>query len=451
MKILHNALLYIGFATNTTAAISGSSDGSPTNYILLNGRVVSVEAKVTQVQHPPESLAQVTMNAANQESSVDSAKMQLSIAFMPMEGIYNKSKVHYERLCTVPESPNSVESVTSVVDVDAENATFIIRETSPDNPGLVFDTLCELNGQVYRCDMPTQEVDFSPFGLDAVLTIEGKEYGVWKGVQNYIHAPRQTFTCEGSDCRVEPASNLFGILTEEMPCSSLAVYEYERESALSSQSGANLLIKSVNTKTQAHLDIQNLATEALVDSENEFEAVLFDFQSQQTLASLVWNKIEGSGKILFEADGRKDEVSLQIANIDNVPSFERYNVLLQGLYEAGIAWLSLQNELPSFEQADEKQQLAAQITHIAHGAANSKSTSTVNSAETEDAVAYAEGWAYYPDDSGKSIWVHLYARPDSKSAYRYIGAVFANQHHPDVNNTYGISGDHGFKVKVLAE
>jgi hypothetical protein len=299
--------------------------------------------------------------------------------------------------------------------------------------------------------MPTQDVDFAAYGLDAMLTIEGAEYGFWKRNNKHLHIPEQKFTCEGPDCGIEPASNLFGTLIEEIPCSSMAVYEYEWQSALPSQSVANLLIKSVNTSNQEHLETQNLATEALVDSDNRFEAVLFDFKSQQTLASLVWNNDKSLGKITFEVHDLKDEVSLQIADTNDMPSFERYNILLQGLYEAGIAWLSQQSGLQAFEQEDKKQQLAEQVNPIINGAIDSIIPSSVNSTDSEDVPRYAEGWAYNPNDSGKSIWVHLFARPNTDSAYQYIGAVFANQSRPSVNNTLGISGDHGFKVKIPAE
>jgi hypothetical protein len=448
MKKLRNAVLYIGFATHTTAAIAVSSDASAANHVLLNNRVVPTEANVTRITHLPKSLEQVTMNTANLEPNEDNDITLQSRTFMPLEGIYDKSKVHYERLCTVSDSPNSAQSVTSIVDVDTENATFTIRETSPDNPDLVFDTLCELHGRAYHCDMPTQEVDFATFGLDAVLTIEGSEYGLWKGGKKYTHIPEQRFACEGPDCGIEPATNLFGTLTEETPCSSLAVYDYKWQSALPSQSVANLLIKSVNTKNQEHLDTQNLATVALVNTDDRFEAVLFDYQSQQTFASLLWNNSESLGIITFKAFDKKEEASLQIANFKDMPSSERYNILLQGLHEAGIAWLSQQSGLQAPEKEDKEQQLTAQVNSITHGVIDSI---IPNSTTSEEVAHYAEGWAYNPDDPSKSIWVHLFARLNSGSAYRYIGAVFANQKHPGVNNTLGISGDHGFKVQVTAE
>jgi hypothetical protein len=220
------SLLYLGLTAHTTTAISGDGE----EYILLKGRVIPIDADVTQIQHLSRSAGQ--MPSKFDGSVNDNNQGQEKNSFLPLEGIFDKSKVIYERLCTPPDLPGAVESVTSVVDVDSENLTFIIRETSPDNPELIFDTLCELEGMNYRCDMPTQQVDFAPYGLDAVVSIEGTEYGSWKGKRSYIHIPGQSFTCSGSDCGAEPASNFFGTLTEEMPCSSLAVYKFRRESPL---------------------------------------------------------------------------------------------------------------------------------------------------------------------------------------------------------------------------
>jgi hypothetical protein len=458
MKILRNTLLYIGFAIHATAALSESSDESSTNYILLNGQAVAVEADVTRAQHSPEPLEQVIMNMNNYEPSLGSAQIQQNTPFMPLEGIYDKSKVIYEHLCMDPDSPNSTEMVMNIVDVDTENATFIIRWTTPDNPDnpdFPTDSYCKLHGLLYNCETPTQVVNFAILGKDAVVTVEESTYGVWEGEKKHILTTAERITCEGPDCEVEPVSSLYGTLLREMPCSGMSVDEYEWQSALLSQSDASLLIKSVNTKNLEHLDIQNLSTEALVDSDDRFEAILFDFQSQETIASLEWNNNESSGKITFETDNHKDEVILHIANIEDMPSFERYNILLQGLHEAGIAWLSQQSGLQTFKKVDEKPQLTEQVNPMTHGAIDSTSPSRVStssySAKSEEVARYAEGWAYDPDDSSKSIWVHLYGRSNSKSAYRYIGAVFADQERPDVNSALGISGDHGFKVKIPTE
>ncbi|MGD9172169.1 MAG: hypothetical protein PVI97_19285 [Candidatus Thiodiazotropha sp.] len=231
MKRLWDTIFYVVLATNATVAISG--EGSPSEHVLLNGQIVPVFANVTRTQRPLESWDRVIMSINNYESNNKRSTLNLrSFPFEPKEGVYDKSVVRYERLCTVADSTNEMESVSSIVDVDAANGTFIIRATSPDNPDLIFDEPCELRGQVYRCDIPTQEVDFAFVGLDAVITIEGFSHGIWKEDKRYINIPRQKFSCTGADCGVEPASTLFGTLSELMPCYSLAIYEYEWQSAI---------------------------------------------------------------------------------------------------------------------------------------------------------------------------------------------------------------------------
>ncbi len=236
MKSLKLTGLFMILATNTTVVFS--DDGFPLEQVMMNGQIVPVFANVTRTQRPLESWDQVKMRVRNYDfDPVGDAAMSKSthimsrhFLFAPKEGVYEKTKVRYERLCTISDPDNEAESVTSIVDVDAANGTFVSRSTSPDNPDLVFDVPCEIHGRIYRCDVPTQEIDFAFVGLDAVLTIEGSSYGLWKGSKKHINIPGQTFSCIGTDCGVEPASTLFGTLSELMPCSSLAIYEYEWQS-----------------------------------------------------------------------------------------------------------------------------------------------------------------------------------------------------------------------------
>jgi hypothetical protein len=236
MKLRKDTILFMLLAANTS--IVYCDEGFPSEHVLMNGRIVPVFANVTRSHGPSESWDQVNMRVRNYDfDPVDETAigkraniMSRHFRFAPKEGVYEKTKVIYERLCTISDPDNEVESVKSIVDVDAANGTFISRSTSQDNPDLVFDVPCEFHGRVYRCDVPTQEIDFAFVGLDAVLTIEGSSYGIWKGGKRHINIPGQTFSCIGTDCGVEPASTLFGTLSELMPCSSLAIYEYKWQS-----------------------------------------------------------------------------------------------------------------------------------------------------------------------------------------------------------------------------
>ena len=64
-----------------------------------------------------------------------------------------------------------------------------------------------------------------------------------------------------------------------------------------------------------------------------------------------------------------------------------------------------------------------------------------------DGVITVSGWAYDPDAPAKSIDVHVYIyKSDGSTLYMPIQAVKANVSRPDVNSTYGITGNHGFSA-----
>lgn len=54
------------------------------------------------------------------------------------------------------------------------------------------------------------------------------------------------------------------------------------------------------------------------------------------------------------------------------------------------------------------------------------------------------GWAYDPDNSSKSIAIHVYLDAPAGAGGIFQGAVLANLPRPDVNQAAGISGSHGF-------
>ena len=58
-----------------------------------------------------------------------------------------------------------------------------------------------------------------------------------------------------------------------------------------------------------------------------------------------------------------------------------------------------------------------------------------------------DGWAFDPDDSSKSIEVHIYIYGNGKSAIGYSTGL-TSVDRPDVNKAYGITGVHGFKFDV---
>lgn len=63
---------------------------------------------------------------------------------------------------------------------------------------------------------------------------------------------------------------------------------------------------------------------------------------------------------------------------------------------------------------------------------------------------YASGWSYDPDNPSLSNDVHIYiGGPAGSGAAGY--AVTANQPRPDVNQAFGIGGDHGFSFQIPAQ
>jgi hypothetical protein len=452
MKKLCKALLCIGFATNTTVAISGDVNKSSNNYVLLDGRALQVEANIIRSQNPSELMTPMNMNANGyMRAQGSSTLMQKSTSFTPSEGIYEESETRFESSCVDLNSPFTQDAVESIVNVDTENNTFTLRTTLVDNPeDDPHDTQCRLFDTFYNCQQDLQTIESDFLEQDAEITIKNTEHGIWTGEKKFVRIIGSLITCEGPDCDEEPASNLFGLLIKEMPCSSRNIVEYKWQSPPPSQSDVHLLLNSVNTENQRNPDTQNLATEAIVDTDDRFEAILFDFQSQETLATLVWDHAQGSGIITFEVDGTHDTISLDISDIENIPASERYTILLQGLHEAGIAWLNYQDGSQNSKSNVQGQPLNVQVNQVTDGIIDtiSQNSVSINYSNNDDVTPYAEGWAYNPNDSGKSIWVHLYAKSDSQTKYQYVGAVYANQESADSNKAMNISGHHGFKINV---
>ena len=63
---------------------------------------------------------------------------------------------------------------------------------------------------------------------------------------------------------------------------------------------------------------------------------------------------------------------------------------------------------------------------------------------------YVKGWAYDPDAAETSIDVHAYVFTDAACTNRYgdIHVLKADLGRADVNDTYGITGDHGFAATI---
>jgi hypothetical protein len=209
----------------------------------------------------------------------------------------------------------------------------------------------------------------------------------------------------------------------------------------------------ISEKVKEYVDISSLSTKILTDSEDVFEAILFDYQSQYTIAHMVWNKGDGSYKVHFSLGDIKDTIPLQISDINNLGTSERMSVLLKGLHEAGIAWLSQSNDLPVFDKHSNpdksKQENVTIQSFYTKGFIDWISPKKVEYRlePMRNITRTASGWAYDPDQPSRSIWVHFYGHRDGHSGFQYIGALLANLSRPDVNRT-GIPGNHGWRSTV---
>lgn len=71
---------------------------------------------------------------------------------------------------------------------------------------------------------------------------------------------------------------------------------------------------------------------------------------------------------------------------------------------------------------------------------------TFDSADGGAGTVHVRGWAFDPDNPSASLTVHVYIGGDASSGEGHV--VTANASRPDVNNVYGISGNHGFDVTL---
>ena len=67
-------------------------------------------------------------------------------------------------------------------------------------------------------------------------------------------------------------------------------------------------------------------------------------------------------------------------------------------------------------------------------------------AESTPGKLHVTGWAYDPDDSSKNIEIHIYigGSAGSNKVVASKNGIIANTSRPDVNQAFGISGNHGF-------
>jgi hypothetical protein len=208
-------------------------------------------------------------------------------------------------------------------------------------------------------------------------------------------------------------------------------------------------------KTNIRSVLEHLATAVHIDEESGIDVILYDYQSQENIGRLVWSHDAKQGTIDLQYMDISDKVPMLISDYDNLSQEEKQNTLKQGLLEAGYAWLS--NKIlkqSEFAGIPSKRDYAAQDVSILRY--NTVGVfDWVNPRHLENyfkpadnVTRQAAGWAYDPDRSSESIWVHFYGRHQEDESYRYLGALLANSARPDVNRAYGITGNHGWSVQI---
>jgi hypothetical protein len=228
------------------------------------------------------------------------------------------------------------------------------------------------------------------------------------------------------------------------------------EAPINTSSATKGISSEQNTSDEysnSEINIESLATATIVDTEDEFQAVIFDQQSQVTIGHLYWSERSAEGTIVFDYHEAKDQVSLQIPNIQALEPTERYSVLLRGLHEAGIAWLN-QSNTDSTKPTMDIPEVNSDLTFRPMGSQPSGFFDGVKPQSISilsEVTRYAHGWAYDPDRDGEREWIHVYASSNSRYAEKLIGAVLTNVNRPDVNRIFEITGTHGFRFKIPEE
>jgi hypothetical protein len=201
----------------------------------------------------------------------------------------------------------------------------------------------------------------------------------------------------------------------------------------------------------------SLTTETLVDTDSEFEAILLDEETQETIGHLFWGQSDGEGKIEFNYAGIEDQVLIQISDLEAMESSERQDVLLRGLYESGVVWLSQHENGPFLVVSDDEE--PGPTLDAAHDITPSMTALKwptpigyfdgiqpkfieYRSNRRRNVTRVARGWAYDEFNPPRSIWVHLY------SGNKYVGSTFANVSRPDVNRKKGVRGNHGWRFRI---
>jgi len=197
-------------------ALVGCADNNSTEAELgktqFGSKTTDIEGRRTTTDKPAWEKVHAMVDALPGSSSV--------LGFLPIEGLYNiESQVIHIDECGADATAFPAISH----DIHDVNKRTGVYTTDYFDAGSPFATAgCELDGHTYRCDSSLTEIDFNPFGLDAIVTINNGDFGVWAAQNDtFIGLNPYDVTCVGTQCDVEPAASVFGLITKPMPCSGI--------------------------------------------------------------------------------------------------------------------------------------------------------------------------------------------------------------------------------------
>ncbi len=143
-----------------------------------------------------------------------------------------------------------------------------------------------------------------------------------------------------------------------------------------------------------------------------------------------WNAHEGKSHTIFVTDITGDTIWYTDCNYD---------------YNCGIRWEATMSRSGLSHSFDYDLHLIYSSPGVI---TNNNPVGNVDSISGGLNTIYVTGWAFDPDESSKNISIHVYIGGNSATGEGHNIGV-ANLERNDVNNAYGIAGNHGFAASII--
>jgi hypothetical protein len=208
-------LLLVPAALSLTLVACAADNNTPEGTIgnaQLGAKATNIEGRRINTEKPSWEQVNKMVSALPQPSSV--------LGFVPVEGVYNveMSVIHVDECGASADAFPLISH--GISEVNKRTGDYLTDYIDAGNP--FAQASCALNGHQYACDNSITEIPFADFGLDAVVTINNGDFGVWDGQNtSFIGLNPYSVSCVGADCGVEPAASVFGLITQPMPCTGI--------------------------------------------------------------------------------------------------------------------------------------------------------------------------------------------------------------------------------------